>query len=96
MMFIQNTEGQEVILWQIPKARGSTELQTFMRIQTEGLNTNTDANLREPMYSLAFGIWYNMFLLHRDTALFNLLTRISFSKHISHQTQIVHSHFHLR
>lgn len=48
------------------------------------------------MYSLAFGIWYNMFLLHRDTVLFNLLTRIHFSEHISHQIQIVHSQFHMR
>lgn len=36
-----------------------------MRIQTEELNINTETNLRESMYSLAFGIWYNMFLLHR-------------------------------
>lgn len=67
-----------------------------MRIQTVELNINVERNPRKSMYSLAFGIWYNMFLLHRDTTLFNLLSRINFSEHISHLTQIVHSQFHMR
>lgn len=95
MMFIQNTEGQEVIV---------TDTQSMWLYKTTNIHEDTDCvininiemNLRKSMYSLAFGIWYNMFLLHKDTALFNLLTRINFCKHISHQTQIVHSQFHMR
>lgn len=48
------------------------------------------------IYSLAFGIWYNTLLLHRDATLFNLLSRIKFSEHISHLIQIVHSQCHMR
>lgn len=95
MMVIQNTERQEVIV---------TDTQSMWPYKTTnvqkdtdyGININIEMNLRKSMYSLAFGIWYNMFLLHRDTALFNLLTRINFCEHISHQTQIVHSQFHMR
>lgn len=38
------------------------------------------------MYILAFGIWSIMFLLYVDINLFNLLTRLNLSDHISHLT----------
>lgn len=53
-MIIQNTERQEEVthdsVTDLLRACGSTKLQTFMRIQTVGLNINVERNPRKKIY----------------------------------------------